>query len=627
MGHPLRFPVAVAQMVTAPGNIRANLAKMLAYLYEARERGVKLVVFPELAVSGYMLGDRWEHDEFIFEIQQANEAIRAASQGLVVIWGSIRADVDRNGEDGRLRKYNAALIAQDGEFVSNGTLKGWIPKTLLPKYRIFDDARHFFSAVKLADEMGRDIEDILRPFKVTIDGQELSIAIAVCEDLWEEDYNLKPTKLYIPHQIDLLVDVSQSPWTYQKRQARDRMLRSRAADVGVPILYANSVGLQNNGKNLVWFDGSSAIMGARGEFLWHAPLNRAGLFSYTFAMDEDGQTSEDIAVVDERPKGIGEIFEATVAAMRAFYGSFPRVVIGLSGGVDSALAAALLVEALGPEKVLAINMPTKFNSQTTRGLAEQCATNLGIEYRVHPIQGLVDAALVELERIGCGNPSDWVLENLQARLRGNTLANIAASKGGVFTSNGNKTETALNYFTLYGDGAGAACFLADLWKGQVYELVRYINVRAGRALIPQGIIDIVPSAELSADQNVDEGKGDPIFYEYHDNLLRMFIERRMDPTVILEMAIGHRLENALGCPAGTIHRRFPTRQAFVDNLEWCWRQYNVEHKRVQLPPVFIISRRAFGFDRRDTIEAAYFSERYYDLKAKYLDDGKAVLGN
>jgi NAD+ synthase (glutamine-hydrolysing) len=265
-------------------------------------------------------------------------------------------------------------------------------------------------------------------------------------------------------------------------------------------------------------------------------------------------------------------------------------------------------------------MPTQFNSQTTRALAKICAVNFRVTYRVVPIQKLYELQVATLlQDMGYESMPTLVKENIQARIRGQQLASIAAMEGGVFTNNGNKTEMALNYFTLYGDGAGAASFLGDLWKGQVYELANLVNDKAGYDKIPRGIIAIPPSAELSEGQNVDEGKGDPIFYPYHDALLRAFMEWRWDPAMILVCAIAGTLENDLGCVAGTINRFFPSRQAFVDNLEWAWRQYNIEFKRVQLPPVFLASKRAFGFDRRETIADAYFVSGYEDVRSEYLN--------
>jgi NAD+ synthase (glutamine-hydrolysing) len=296
-------------------------------------------------------------------------------------------------------------------------------------------------------------------------------------------------------------------------------------------------------------------------------------------------------------------------------------VIGLSGGIDSAVSIALLVEALGPKRVLAVNMPSEFNSATTKSFAAQCAANLGIEYKVVPIQPLYDAHLAMLAAAGYANPQMLVKENVQARIRGaSVLAAIAAAEGGIFVCNGNKTEVALNYFTMYGDGAGYAAFLADLWKGEVYQLARYINEQAGTDTIPQGIIDLIPSAELSAEQNVDEGKGDPIFYPYHDQLLKAWIEKGWTPETVLRHTLARDIDVQLGCAVGTVHKYFPSARSFVDNLEWAWRNYTYEGKRVQLPPGALLSRRAFGYDRRDTIAPGFYTDEYRILKKKVLSE-------
>jgi NAD+ synthase (glutamine-hydrolysing) len=608
----------IAQMECVPGNVAENLNRMLDAVITAGRNRVDIVVFPEFATTGYMLGDRWENDDLIREAQEANDRLRRASKGMTLIFGSVVADWEKIGQDGRVRKYNAAMIAQNGEWVSNTRLKGWVPKSNLPKYRIFDDARHFYPAGLLADEMGIPLSELLHPFNVFINDERLSIALAICEDLWEDEYNDKPSKIYGAQGADLIVDISCSPWTYGKWHAREGMLARRVADSGIPILYVNAVGLENNTKNLIWFDGDSSLIGADGKFRWRGQQHKEQLHMLDFDDLGDPLPERDYL-------GIAEIHDALVAAHRAFYRT-PKVVVGLSGGIDSAVAAALLTEALGPGKVLAINMPSKFNSATTQDLAEACARNLGIEYRVAPIQGVHEAHLELLRGLGYANPKGLTRENDQARIRSAcVLAAVAQEENGLFTCNGNKTEMALNYFTMYGDGAGAAAFLADLWKGQIYELARFINERARRELIPQGIIDVVPSAELSVDQNVDEGKGDPIFYPYHDKLLRAFTEQRLDPATILEYAVSGTLEERIGCEPGTIARYFKTRTGFVENLEWAWRQYNVEFKRGQTPPVFLASRRAFGFDRRDTIAAGYLTRRYQEYKQVFLSRDLVAL--
>ena len=603
--------IAVAQMRPRPGDVRHNLAQILRYIEEARGKRADLVVFPELSTSGYLLGDRWENDTFIGEIEEANRTIARASIGIAVVWGSVVTGLTKIGEDGRLRKYNAALVAQNGSFVPNNSLMGFLPKTNLPKYRIFDDARHFYPAGLLAAEMRITLEELLQPFVIKVGGRPVRLGVTVCEDLWDDEYNTKPSQIYGKRGVDLLVDISQSPWTAEKWHAREAMLRRRYIDAATPILYVNSVGLQNNVKNLVWFDGDSCYLNEEGHITWRAPRNCEGLHVFRADQAQD-------PVSAHRKEGIAEIYEALMAAMREFFAPWPKVVIGVSGGIDSAVSLALLCIALGSDRVIAVNMPTRFNSHTTRDLAFALCRNFGVEYRIVDIDSIFSHLYDVFVHAGFDPSPSLVQENMQARIRGaDILAGIASMVGGVFVANGNKTEVALNYLTLYGDGAGAAAFLADLWKGQIYELADYINEHSARK-IPTGILQIKPSAELSAEQNVDEGKGDPIYYPYHDNLLRAFTEWRWDPLTVLKLWTERKLETTLRCHPGTLEKHFPTRQAFVENLEWAWRQYNIDWKRAQLPPVFLASRRAFGYDRRDTIAEGYFTEEYQRLKEKYL---------
>lgn len=609
----------IIQMRPIPGNVEANLWEMRNCIAQARMSGANVVVFPELAVSGYLVGDRWEHKSFLRAIEAANEAIRQESKhglGITVIWGSVRVDWDRVGLDGRVRKYNAAFIARNGEWVSNDALCGWVPKTNMPGYGIFDDARYFYPADRLAAEKGMSVENLLSPFHVELGDTQVSVGLTVCEDIWDKAYAVKPAQIYGKHGVDLLVNISCSPWTVGKQRARERTLKERVEDSGVPILYVNALGLQNNIKNLVWFDGGSLFVSGEGEILWRADRHTGR--HYTLEVDKFGSVRQmNMPLAVPQDDDIADAFTATVQAMQSFFPEKMKAIIGLSGGIDSAVSAALLVEALGKENVLAVNMPTEYNSRTTQDLARQCAENLGVEYIVVPIQRLYEERLAALAT-KYPNPPMLVKENIQARERGNMLAGIAACEGGVVVCNGNKTEAALNYFTLNGDSVGAAAFLADYWKGQVYELARFYNEFKGKEVIPQGIIDIVPSAELSADQNVDEGKGDPIFYPYHDKLLPMFAERQWDLTVALRRLMAGTLEDDIGCPRGTLRKYFSSPLEVVKNLEWAWKMYNIEYKRGQFPPVFIASRRAFGFDWRGTIAEAHVSDEYSILKTNYL---------
>ncbi len=603
--------ISVAQMSPTPMNVVANLSAIKDYINKAKNTGSQVVVFPELCVSGYVLGDRFEYSDFINELQEANDTIREMSEGIVVVWGNIVSDTTKIGEDGRIRKYNAVLIAYNGKWVSNGVLLGFLPKNNLPKYRIFDDSRHFYPAYKLVKEMNLELNDFFKAFEINIDGVIYKIALAICEDMWEDEYSIKLSKIYQKQNIDLLVDVSASPWTLGKWHARENMLVKRVKDLNAPMLYVNCVGLQNNGKNLIWFDGASVFVKEDGEFVFRAENNINNLYSFSVADLKANNSYKQKSEVEE-------LYSNITSAMYEFYKDFNKVVVGLSGGIDSALTLALLCAVLPKEKILTVNMPTRFNSSTTKDLAKKCAENFGVEYKVVAIDELFEAQCKVLLDSGLSSLNTLVKENIQARLRLQQLATISASYGGVFTNNGNKTEVSLNYFTLYGDAGGSSAFLGDLWKGQVYELSKYINLINNKELIPEGIINIIPSAELSENQNVDEGKGDPIFYEYHDKLLLAFVESRIGITDILVKYEAGTLEKYLKCEEGTIAKYFKTTAEFINNLEWAWNAYNTEYKRVQLPPVFLASRRAFGFDRRDTIAPAFFSQEYVTLKEKLL---------
>ena len=287
-------------------------------------------------------------------------------------------------------------------------------------------------------------------------------------------------------------------------------------------IYVGNVGVQNTGKTIYIFDGGSAVFNSRGEVVQIAePF--AECLNFIEFEEIDKMPALELPEVSEAEK----IYRAISYGVKTFLEQIgvKKVVIGVSGGIDSAVAAALYTKVIGAENVYLVNMPSVFNSATTKNLSEQLAKNLGCKYYVVPIQESVDWTVKQLESVGL-NVSNFVKENIQARDRSSRiLAAIAASVGGVFTCNANKAESTVGYATLYGDAAGFLSALADLWKYQVYDLARYLNEKIyGFEAIPQGIIDIVPSAELSTAQNVDEGKGDPLRYPYHDYLLRTFAE-------------------------------------------------------------------------------------------------------
>ncbi len=304
-----------------------------------------------------------------------------------------------------------------------------------------------------------------------------------------------------------------------------------------------------------------------------------------------------------------------------------KVVIGLSGGIDSAVVAALTVEAIGPQNVIGLTMPSRYNTATTRGLAAELAAGLGIRFLVAPIEEAVEATRRQIAGLTGSPVAGLVDENIQARDRGSRLLAAVASQigaiercGVVFTNNGNKTELAQGYCTLYGDVNGAVAPIADLYKTQVYRLARHLNATGGGP-IPEGILAVKPSAELSELQNPERGGGDPFQFEYHDRLLSQWIEWRRDPEDILADFTAGSLERSLGLPEGrlVVGDFFPDAAAFIDDVERCWRRFKGSFfKRVQAPPIVAVSKRAFGFDLREAQTAARFTRRYRRLKESIL---------
>jgi len=345
--------------------------------------------------------------------------------------------------------------------------------------------------------------------------------------------------------------------------------------------------------------------------------------------DKRKESLPNLQLSDERDKE--ELYMGLIFGIKCFFEKMPnkKVVIGLSGGIDSALSVVLLSQALGADNVYAINMPTEFNSETTKGAAHLLAQNLGIHYTTISIQNSYQNTIREIESAvftrmdGSGTNTSLVLsgvnkENIQARDRGSRiLAGVSSVLNAVFVNNGNKTETAFGYATLYGDVNGALAPIADLYKVEVYDLAKFINKKQN--VIPATIFNIPASAELSADQNIDEGKGDPIFYPYHDKLVRAFVEFRLDPEEILQLHTDGLLAKTIMCDQKIMDDYFPDVQSFINDLEHKWKLYKLNFfKRIQAPPIIAVSKRAFGFDLRESQNGVYFTKRYLALKEMLL---------
>ena len=563
------------------------------------------------------------------------EDIIAASQDICIIFGNIAVDWDKKNTDGRVRKYNALYTAYNGKLIKpEKSPYPFVIKTLFPNYREFDDSRYFFSLQSLATELKLNLNDILSPVKVNIKGQELNLGCILCEDGWSDDYAFAPIDILCQnYKLDMLINISASPYTFGKNNKRHRVFAKQAKDNNIPLIYVNNIGIQNNGKTIYTFDGSSTVYDENGNIIATCPAYKAQN-NYINLLGNDEYTPLPIPQNDD----ISNIYQALHYGIKKFLKNIrmQKVIIGISGGIDSAVASALYADILGAENITLINMPSKFNSATTKGLSSQLAHNLGCNYAIVPIQEVVDFTVNQFENTDITHlatndvhkvqVSSFVKENIQARDRSaRILAGMAASISGGFTCNANKAETTVGYSTLYGDQSGFLAGLADLWKYQVYELAHYLNEHVyKREVIPQGIIDIVPSAELSSEQDVDAGKGDPIKYPYHDYLFRAFVEswQKVTPEDILLWYSEKTLEEHIGCKAGLVDKYFATAKDFICDLERWWNLFTgmAVAKRIQAPPILAISRRAYGFDHRESQNGPYYTKAYKQLKAKLLGD-------
>ncbi len=619
--------IRLVQMEVLPGRPRENTAKILSAVESAKKDGVGLLVFPEMAIPGYLLGDEWERGAFLRECEACGEKVKDASIGLTVMFGNVGLDWQRKNEDGRVRKYNALFVAESGRFVGpEGGPYPFVIKTLMPNYREFDDSRHFYDTRKLSAELGRNLADLIAPVP-TASGR---IGAVLCEDSWDMDYAVSPLQVLGGKGVDFVVNASCSPFTFNKNNKRNRVFAAAARRLQRPLVYVNNVGIQNNGKTVFTFDGASCIYDGQGNPVETLAPFAEGVMDFALPVGGTGAVAVPSVV---REDDTAVLYEAIRYGTEKFMKAcgVERVVVGASGGIDSAVVAAIYSRILPPDRLLLVNMPSRFNSPTTINLARELAKNLGCGYIEIPIEDSVKLTRAQVDGVEARWPdgvkrlalTDFLLENVQARDRSSrVLAAVAASFGGVFTCNANKSEMTVGYTTLYGDLGGWLANLADLWKGEVYAIGRHLNDKVlGRAVIPEGSFAIVPSAELSSAQAVDEGKGDPLIYPYHDCLFRAWVEdwNRVTPEEILEWYLEDTLESHIGYP-GKVKELFPTPRQFIADLERWWNHYQGLGiaKRIQAPPVLAVKRRAYGFDHRESQMGPRYTSRYEDLKRRVL---------
>jgi NAD+ synthetase len=536
--------IALAQLNPTVGDFDGNLRLVLEALERAKARGARLCVFPEMVLCGYPPHDLLERPRFVERNLAALDRVADACRGIAAVVGHVRPDPRPVGKG----LLNAAAL------LDGGAVRSLHAKTLLPTYDVFDERRYFEPAAEVV--------------VAELDGTLLGISI--CEDIWNAAgagtpglYDRDPVAESVARGAGILINVAASPFTLHKRAFRPEMLRDAARRHRRPVVFVNQVG----GNDELVFDGHSLVFATDG-----ALLVRAREFEEDLALLDLGSGTGDLRDIEETDEDA--VLAALVTGTRDYARKtgFPSAVLGLSGGIDSALVAAVAARALGPQNVLGVAMPTRFSSPGSLADARDLAANLGLRFRVVPVDGLFQAFLDTLAPAFEARGPDVTEENLQARVRGVTLMALSNKFGHLLLTTGNKSELATGYCTLYGDMAGGLAVLGDVPKTLVYRLARRINARAGAELIPRSTIEKPPSAELAPDQK-DEDSLPP--YPVLDRILETLVDRGLDPAAA----------TAEGLDPGLVER--------VARLI-----SGSEYKRRQAPPVLKVTSKAFGFGRR-----------------------------
>ena len=577
----MKFRISIGQINPKSGDISGNATKIIRVIQQAEGDSADLLVLPEMCLTGYCLDEKLLMNLDFLEDSKNTlfEILAPASRNIDVIVGFVDYDPGETGPDGRPVRYNAAALLRKGE------VSRIIHKRLLPSYRYFDDKRYF--------KPGSD----LTPVEISAGQGSIKAGILICEDLWDESYEVKPCRRMVEQGAEYIFCINASPFVCSshgardgKRFVRDRLIRRHIRENEVPIVWVNTVGIGDNGKNIITFDGLSCAYDRDGKTVSLFPAFR----EYQETVEFDSQRADPVEPeAFDREK---EIYEALVMSVRDYcdkVGIFSGVMEAVSGGIDSALGAAIACDAVGPEKVKLYNLPSRYNSNLTRSAAGKLADNLGASYHVIPIQEILDKIVREFE--SCLHPikNSVTEENLQARIRGTLMMAEANDTGQLLLTNGNESEMALGYATLYGDMVGGLAIIGDLSKPDVYRISRYVNRRHGREVIPEVIFEIPASAELKDNQV------DPFDYEVIGPLVNDFIERGLSPRDILDKFVSRSLKP--GAYPADIYEKY-NEETFLKLAGDIYGMIGrAVYKRVQSAPIVVVSERAFGFDLREAI--------------------------
>ncbi|MCB0562783.1 MAG: NAD+ synthase [Phaeodactylibacter sp.] len=543
--------IAIAQLNFHIGNFEGNLGKMLWAVKEAKSQGAGLICFSELATVGYPPRDFLEFEDFIELAEHSVQELAKAAQGIAIVVGSPTKNPVVEGKD----HYNAAY------FLADGRVQQVQYKTLLPTYDIFDEYRYFEPATEWR----------------VVEYRGKRIALTICEDIWNIGnenplYTVCPMDEMITQRPDFILNLSASPFSYSQAKTRIRIVQANVLRYGIPMFYVNHCGAQTE----LIFDGGSLVVSPDEKVFDELPYFEECIRTYDLAEVQKGGRSQ------EQPKEKMRLMhDALVTGIRDYFGKlgFRRAILGLSGGIDSALATVLAVRALGPENVRVLLMPSQYSSGHSIHDARQLAENLGVQYDIIPIEGIYNAFMEALKPQFWGQEFNIAEENLQARARGNLLMAMSNKFGNILLNTSNKSEAAVGYGTLYGDMCGGLSVIGDLYKTEVFEMARYIN-REGE-VIPENTITKPPSAELRPNQK-DTDSLPP--YEELDEILFHYIEKRKSPQDIIEMGYDEKLVR---------------RVLRLVNIN--------EFKRHQMAPVLRVSDKAFGMGRRMPIVGKYLA--------------------